>query len=391
MAPADAGAAPAPPQTPSGTGAPTTPKTPPQTPQTPSQTPAPQPTPEATSAANEANAAAGETAPSTGAGAGTAGGEGQTVKGDQLGIPGLGVAGTAFGRPPHTPVAAVPAVRSFKIAEDESPVPLDRVYIDFNFFDNVNRSVNERLDSPVHNIEAYRETFGVEKTFLDGDASIGLRLPLNTLTSESDTPGLGGTDTDIGDLSIITKLVFCRDQETGSLLSGGLAVTTPTGPSHFAGSDTFVPIHTWLLTPYLGYRWNQDKWYLQGFLSIDVPTGNDVTLLHNDVQIGYYLLRNRDEDAILTGITPQFEVHVNDPLDHRGALNVDDPLGTPDWIDLTAAVTFEMCHTSTLAIGFVTPVTGPKPYDFEVLAQFNWRFGPTRRGAAGGPGNVVGE
>ena len=359
----------------------------PTTPQTPGTTPTPgaegttptEPTAQEPSASPEQGAATAPAAANVAAG--------NTVKGDQLGVPGLGF---LPGQPKHI-VAAVPSVRSFKIAEDESPVPLDRVYVDFNFFDNINRSVNERLGSPVHNIEAYRETFGVEKTFLDGDASLGLRLPLNTLTSESTTPGLGGTSTDIGDLAIISKLVFCRDQQTGSLLSGGLALTTPTGPSHFAGSDTFLPIHTWLLTPYVGYRWNEESWYVQGFLSLDVPTGNDVTLLHNDIQIGYYLLRNKDEDAILTGITPQFEVHVNDPLDHRGALNLSDPLGTPDWIDLTAAVTFEMCHTSTLALGFVTPVTGPKPYDFEVLAQFNWRFGRTARAAAGGPGTVVGE
>jgi hypothetical protein len=304
-----------------------------------------------------------------------------TVKGDQLGVPGLG-----FLPPPakHGAVAAVPAVRSFKIAEDESPVPLDRVYVDFNYFNNVNRAVNQHFDADLHNVAAYRETFGVEKTFFDRTASIGMRIPLNTLTADSST-GLGGSSTDIGDLAVITKLVFCRDDQTGSLVSGGLAVTTPTGPSHFAGSDVFLPVNTWLLTPYLGYYWNFRHWYAQGFISLDVPTGTDVTLLHNDVQVGYYLLRNKEEGAVLTGITPQFEVHVNDPLDHRGALSPDDPLGTPDWVDLTGAVTFEFCHNSTLAVGFVTPVTGPKPYDFEVLAQFNWRFGATRRAGMGAP------
>jgi hypothetical protein len=309
------------------------------------------------------------------------------VLGDQLGLPPI-----VFRPKGRNGGVAVPAVRSFKIAEDESARPQDRVYLDFNFYDNVNRSVNERLGSAFHNIDAYRETFGFEKTFLNGDGSIGMRLPLNTVTAESTTPGLGGSDsTDIGDLSIITKYAFWRDRQTGSLLSAGLAVTVPTGPDRFADSDVFFPVHTTVLTPYLGFYFRRDRWYTQGFVSLDVPVENtDVTILHNDVQIGYVLHRNTCEDAFLTAVIPDFEVHVNDPLNHRGALNPLDPVGTPDWVDLTAGVTFEFRRQSTLALGFVTPVTGPKPYDFEVLAQFNYRFGCTAAQARQ-PSNVLGE
>jgi hypothetical protein len=226
-----------------------------------------------------------------------------------------------------------------------------------------------------HNINVYRETFGVEKTFLDGDASIGLRLPLNTLEASSEIAGLGSSNTDIGDLSIISKFILWQNRKTGSLFSGGLAVTVPTGPDSFAGSDVFTPVHTTVLTPYLSYLWKQDRFYLQGFASIDVPTGEDVTVIHNDIQVGYFLLRNRDCDRLLTAVVPHFEVHINDPLNHRGATNLSDPLGTPDWVDLTSGVTFELRGRSTFSVGLVTPVTGPKPFDFEVLAQWNLRFG----------------
>jgi hypothetical protein len=282
----------------------------------------------------------------------------------------------------------VPSVRSFKIAEDQSPRPTDRVFVDFNYFNNVNRSVNDTLGSAFHNIEVYRETFGVEKTFLDGFGSVELRLPLNTVSAESTIAGLGGADsTDVGDLTVIGKAVFWRDHDDSKLLSGGLAVTIPTGPDHFANSPVFFPVHTTILTPYVGFFFRQDRWYVQGFSSLDVPVEEkDVTLLHNDVQVGYVLHRCTDQDAWLTAVMPSFEVHVNDPLNHRGATNPADPVGTPDWVDLTAGVTFELCRTSTVAVGFVTPVTGPKPYDFEVLAQLNVRFGCTRARAqqAGG-------
>jgi hypothetical protein len=282
-------------------------------------------------------------------------------------------------------------VRTFKIAEDENPGPQDRGYIDFNYFNNVNRKVNEVLDSALHNFHVFRETFGVEKTFLDGDASLGLRMPVNSVLAESNTAGVDGVhDTDFGDLTVISKYAFWRGCG-GNLLSAGLAVTVPTGPTEFAHSAAFFPVHTTVLTPYLGYRFRFDRWYVQGFSSIDVPAEEkDVTILHNDVQLGYELYRCRDADAWLTGVVPHFEVHVNDPLNHRGTSDATDPVGTADWVDLTTGVTLELRRTATLAIGFVTPVTGPKPYDFEVLVQLDVRFGRTAAQAQQG-GNVLGD
>src|SRR5262249_53147587 len=109
--------------------------------------------------------------------------------------------------------------------------------------------------------------FGGEKTFLDGDASIELRLPLNTLSADSGS-GLGGTNTDIGDLTIVGKYAFWRDRQSGDLLSAGLAVTAPTGPDNFANSH-IQTFHSTLLQPFVGYIWNLDKWFVQGFTAIE--------------------------------------------------------------------------------------------------------------------------
>ena len=88
---------------------------------------------------------------------------------------------------------------------------------------------------------------------------------------------------------------------------------------------------------------------------------------------------------LLTAVIPTFEAHVNDPLNHRGAFNFADPAGTADWVDLTSGVTFEFRRRATLAVALVTPVTGPKPFDFEVLAQLNVRFGGGSRYGVLGP------
>jgi len=157
---------------------------------------------------------------------------------------------------------------------------------------------------------------------------------------------------------------------TGNVLALGLVVTAPTGPTEFN------PFHSTILQPWVGYRWNARDFFVQEFCSLAVPTDSeDVTLLFNDIELGYYLYRNNSRDAWISAVVPIFEVHVNTPLNHRGAFKIDtDPGATPDWVTLTSGVTAEVRQRATAAVGVAVPVTGPKPYDFEILAQFNLRF-----------------
>jgi hypothetical protein len=317
--------------------------------------------------------------------------------GDQ-GPLGIGIPGIAFGMrgspgfPPfpgqNLPKEAastilIPSLRGFKIGEYDSPLPLCRAYVAFNYFDELNDAVNQRFGGDVHDVRVYREMFGVERTFLDGDASVGLRLPLNTLKADSGIPGVGGTDTDVGDLTVIFKYAFWRNRETGSALSAGLAVTAPTGPDAFAGQETFRTFHNTVLQPYGGYLWRSGDFYLHGFIAVDVPTdSNDVTFLFNDVGIGYYLYRAQESECgsrFLTGVVPTFEVHVNTPLNHRGVFNPDDLAGSPDIVNLTMGGTLEFGRRASLALGFITPVTGPKPFDYEIMTMFQLRCGPCGR------------
>ncbi len=99
------------------------------------------------------------------------------------------------------PGAALPTARGFKIADDGSARPQDRVFLDFNFFSDLLASSNVRLGTTIQNLNLYRESLGVEKTFLDRTASVGLHLPLDTVTLESTLPNLNGTHTALGDLS----------------------------------------------------------------------------------------------------------------------------------------------------------------------------------------------
>jgi hypothetical protein len=284
---------------------------------------------------------------------------------------------------------------AFKIADGESPRPVDRVFLNFNYFDGVTGiggfdpatqrvasttstsvdpfgnvtqttldtvSDTAALSVPARRVNVDREIFGFEKTFLDGNASIGLRAPL----IQQDGSGAFGSD-DFGDLSVVLKYAWINNRETGNVLSSGLVVTVPTGPS--------IPtlegnLNDTLLQPWVGYILNSRDVFLIAFHSVVVPTDSkDVTLLFNDVSVGYRLYR-APAQRLLTLVAPTFEAHVTTPLSNRGS----PVISVPDVMVLTGGVHIGFGPRTLLSLGVGTPITGPRVYDVEALALLNWRF-----------------
>jgi hypothetical protein len=274
----------------------------------------------------------------------------------------------------------MPWMRGFKIADNQSPRPQDRVFISFNYYNDLNYETNTRLGAPIRDMQVYREVFGFEKTFFDGNASIGLRMPLNSLTAVSPLRGFGLGTTSVGNLDIFTKVILWQDTQTGSLVSGGLAVTTPTGPTPFAGAPrSVVGFQDAQIQPFLGFIWNRGRFYAQGFDSVSVATDpNDVTMYYSDLGFGYAAYTSRDSRAWLKAIVPTFETHVNVPLNHRGALRFNDPAGTADMVDLTFGTNFLVGQRSLLSVALVEPITGPRPFNFEWAVFLNVWFGKGR-------------
>ena len=91
------------------------------------------------------------------------------------------------------------------------------------------------------------------------------------------------------------------------------------------------------------------------------------------------MLRHPDPNDWLTAIAPTFEIHVNSPLTHGDFNNRNDPGGVPNVVNLTSGINFQFNNRSILTFGIVTPVTGPRPFDYEALILFNVYFGRTRR------------
>ena len=108
--------------------------------------------------------------------------------------------GPAFGPAEGAYVARAGGDRNFKLAENNSPFPTDRVYFNYNHF------ANPLIDTSGRSQDLDRYTFGLEKTFWNENASLELRMPL--VGGLDSTQFLGGNDTlgtEFGNLALAVK------------------------------------------------------------------------------------------------------------------------------------------------------------------------------------------
>jgi hypothetical protein len=108
-----------------------------------------------------------------------------------------------------------------------------------------------------------------------------------------------------------------------------------------------------------------------GFTSLIVPSEAELpTLFTNDIGVGYRVYQNCD--GTISSIVPTLEGHLTVPLNHSGINS--GATGFPDIYNLTAGFHIGLCNRAFLTIAAAIPLTGPKPDDFEILAQINFRW-----------------
>jgi hypothetical protein len=395
---------------------PSTPSTPGQTPATPGQTPA---TPETPTPAPE----------DTSAGGGDTGLAAPFMIGDLL----YATRSINYGFARITGNSAATGLGSTSIfnaavAENNSPVPYDRVYFRYNFFHdsqeitgiaNTPFGVNPALplNSPsqvllynsqtkLYNTNLY--TFGGEKTFFDGQASIEVRLPITTTLSPSNaisvgsfagytspatfdsninrvfnvspTPGdtLGREDTYFDNMLIVLKGVFYRSEDRKTLLSGGLAIGIPTAPDtrlsvvDFNGTAAFnvasgeerrditIANSTWAVSPFIAGLWlPSDRIFTQGFLQVECPLNSSAITYSDQFTIGHFGIGSPPipalENVIKTGQSevPPFTYHTR--INEQYLLHGD--VGTGYWLMRNqentwlngVALSFEAHYTGALS------------------------------------------
>src|SRR5262249_26458780 len=131
-------------------------------------------------------------------------------------------------------VPLVGASRIGKISENDSPIPRDRIFFNYNHFQNVFQLSQTPLFPPgppvIRQQPIDRYVIGGEKTFFGGWTSIQLRMPLlGTIDTQLQSVGLNAAGW--GNLTAVFKSLLYMDDSTA--IGAGMSVETPTGSSLF--------------------------------------------------------------------------------------------------------------------------------------------------------------
>lgn len=311
------------------------------------------------------------------------------------------------------------AVGFVKLTENMSPIPRDRVYMNYSYFRNAN-FWGERAD-------VNRFMPGFEKTFYDGWTSIEVRTPFAaTLDNIQDITfrdnGAAGLseyrDVQFGNMSVIFKtLLFERDTWA---LTGGVQVMLPTANNTYVFGQTaatdesiqqvFVANESVHVMPFVGGIWApNDRFFNQILFQIETDVNGNLayvntlqdptlrgraltqagrayypTFMYLSFGTGYWLYKN--DRARFTGFSPIMELHVNqafedfEPICFQGYQLGQNP-GVVSVTNALIGCNFEWGRRSTLTFAYVTPLGGgvDRFFDGELRALFNWRFGPQNR------------
>lgn len=280
-----------------------------------------------------------------------------------------------------------------KMAAGGSPIPRDRVFFNYSYFETVPLAAATSVN---------RFTPGFERTFAGGLMSVEARFPFAaTLDTNFNINGSSNTSTaQVGDISVALKSIL--SQGDNWLLSGGLQLLLPTAEDISYqvtdGTQTaeFLRIDNEAVhfMPFLGASIVGDGGlFFQGFFQIDAdangmpvsanssPFGggtmsqigrlNSATMMYLDLSLGYWMIQEpADSTRGLTGMMPLVELHVNRSLSDTDSISFQ-PLGTlgreDDFqlVNTTFGVVFELQHNTNVALGYATSLPGGKDDDFE--------------------------
>jgi len=312
------------------------------------------------------------------------------------------------------------AVGFVKLTENVSPLPRDRVYMNYSYFRNAN-FFGDRAD-------VNRFMPGFEKTFSDGWTSVEIRTPFaatldnfQELDYDGPVPEMSGyTDIQFGNMSVIFKTLLF-EQKTWAI-TGGVQVMLPTaadtfinGPSAALPEDqkiqlVYVANESVHVMPFAGAIWApNDRFFNQALFQIDTDVNGNLAyvnalqdptatgrglqqagrayypnFMYLSLGTGYWLYK--DDRASFSGLAPVMELHINQAFEsfqpiHYGGFQLGQDTGVLSVINGLVGCNFEWGTRSTLTFAYVTPLGGgvDRFFDGELRVLWNWRFGPQTR------------
>lgn len=288
--------------------------------------------------------------------------------------------------------------RRFKLTENNSPFPQNRVFFNYHHFHNALRDARGRR----RNVNRY--TLGLESTVWNDCNSVELRVPFAGTVAATQDLSRGNLDaTEFGNISFAFKRLIFRNE--CSAVAVGLGLVMPTGDDatllDSGVTQAVFNNDAFHVQPFLGvYRQPSERLFWQFFTQLDFDAnGNrvfipgdgffgsgsdqvrqlqDQTLLFLDLSVGYWLFENDTKRRYLTGMAPMIELHYTTTLQDQdlGNLRAFTPIGHRDVLNLTAGLFFQIGQFSSLNVAAVSPLREDfdKLFDAELGVQFVRRF-----------------
>ncbi len=284
-----------------------------------------------------------------------------------------------------------------RMQDNNSPLPQDRVFFDYNFFYNV------PMGSPNTNVNRFVP--GAEKTFLDGMASAEIRVPMGlTLDSQVVTDLPANVDAyEFGNLTVGTKFLLTSNDELA--VAAGLGVSIPTADDIEIGlSDgtalVSIDNDSVHVLPYFAFLYlpRGQNCFVQSFLTLDIDTNgtpvsanvngtglesigvwNDQNLITWSVSGGTFLYENYSRNASLKRVAWSGEIHWTETLNDAdsavgGSFIVGDPTAELSLVNATVGLHATVEQT-TFTVGYTVPLSSDdRVFDGEFRAFANRAF-----------------
>jgi hypothetical protein len=279
--------------------------------------------------------------------------------------------------------------RRFKIAENVSPIPRDRVFFNFNHFENA------LTDFQGHAVSLDRYTAGIEKTFWQEQASVEFRLPFARGLDSTQTFGSSDPQgTELSNLSLALKTYLWRGDY--GAITGGSTLTLPIADDYIEAPLNIearrIENEAVHLAPFIGWvAFNDRGCFAQGFVQTDFDlNGNDVVsstngflgtiqdqnLLFVDVSAGKWLYRSSSQRQRLRGIAAIAELHYTSTMNDTDSVDlIQNYFGHMDVLNMTMAMNADIA-LSSIRVGAAAPLRDDEEslYDAEVIVQLTRRF-----------------
>jgi hypothetical protein len=280
-----------------------------------------------------------------------------------------------------------------KIADDNYPLPADRLILDFDQFGGA--AVTPRG----YNVSRF--SVGGEVTAFGGAASAELRLPFaSTLDPVIVAGGHGNRELVIGDVNLTLKALFMNTD--GVVAAGGVGIAFPTAPDTLLQDTSGFNMlrlrnQSYIVTPFIGIALAPPAdWFAQFWVECSFDTtGNEVlapplgfgemqgigrvydpALLQTDVQIGYWVYRD-----MMNGVAPFAELHWNQSLGARGDFAANGVIlrgaDTLSELNVTLGVAALIGPNLFVNLGFAFPLrqAPDRSFDYQVGLRASYYFG----------------